>query len=171
MTFPAHWFGVSRSGTIVTFGIVPCTCTVDANQWRLYPDGLRTHDLIEIVATLKSEPQGMMLILAVVPSLSDAVYLMESARMALQAWDLAAREKAFGSPVIPPPTTGPTVPSEPLPAGHPDSYSMDDLRADLQLPAPITNYCNAPLPSMGGAGVHLCVYEHGHAGHHSWGGT
>ncbi len=187
MTFPAHWFGVSRIGTQVVFGMVPATCMVTATQWRLYPEGLRVSDMGNIVASLKSEPQGVMLILAVVETVGEAVYLMEAARICLRAWDDEVCAAHFAAPITPPPKTGPTVPSEPLPPGHPDSYSMDDLRADLQLSkdaghsptvagrfdvdqAPITDYCNAPLSSPGGAGVHLCVYEHGHVGPHSWGG-
>ncbi len=132
--FPPHWFTVSRAGAVISFELMPCANMVSAVQWRLYDEGLRTVDVVEAVELLRTCPRIHTLVLAYVDTIDAAHYYMESGRMALGAWDGHARERAFGDPIDPPKPAGEaSQAAEPLPAGHPDSYSMDDLRASLQL--------------------------------------
>lgn len=181
---PPHWFAMSRSGITIKFGLLPCNVTMDSSQWLLYPDSLRVSDLHHAVELLKKVPDNTTLILAYVDTIDTAHYLMESGRMVLDAWTLEDRTKAFAPPIQPPAPPGAgeaSQPAEPLPDGHPDSFSMDQLRAELdgkpRVPfgefynePPVINFCNEPLGTLK-TGMHLCVHEKGHSGKHSWEGA
>lgn len=126
---PPHWFTIFRQGTIIGATLQPCTCVVNATSWRLFPDSLRVSDLIPIMESLAKEPSHCSLVITYVDSIDSAHYLMEAARVALAAFDDATRERLFGPKPVPPGEA--ERPREPLPPGHPDSYSMDALRAHL----------------------------------------
>jgi hypothetical protein len=127
--FPPHWFTVYRAGTIIGATLQPANCLVQATSWRLYPESLRTSDLVNVLESLAREPANCSLVIAYVDCIDSAHYLMESARVALAAFDDATRDRLFGQAPVPP--TEADMPREALPAGHPDSFSMDELRKTL----------------------------------------
>lgn len=127
--FPPHWFTVYRAGSIIGATLQPVNCLVQATSWRLYPDSLRTSDLIHVLEALAKEPAHCSLVIAYVDSIDSAHYLMEAVRVALAAFDDATRDRLFGPPVVPP--TEAEKPREALPPGHPDSFPMEALRREL----------------------------------------
>lgn len=127
--FPPHWFTVYRSGTVIGATLQPANCLVQATSWRLYPESLRTSDLVAVFESLAKEPANCSLVVCYVDSIDSAHYLMESARVALAAFDDKTRDRLFGPPVVPP--TEADQPKPALPPGHPDSFSMDELRKTL----------------------------------------
>lgn len=130
--FPPHWFTVYRAGTVIGCTLQPANCLVPATSWRLYPDSLRTSDMIHILEALAKEPSNCSLVIAYVDSIDSAHYLMESARVALAAFDDATRDRLFSPPPVPP--TEADKPREALPPGHPDSFTMEALRTELDKP-------------------------------------
>lgn len=128
-SFPPHWFTLYRQGTIIGATLQPCTCVVNATSWRLFPDSLRVSDLIPIMESLAHEPSHCSLVLCYVDSIDSAHYLMEAARVALAAFDDATRDRLFGPAPVPPGEA--EKPREPLPPDHPDSFSMEALKAHL----------------------------------------
>lgn len=132
---PPHWFTVYRQGPVIGATLQPCTCVVNATSWRLFPDSLRVSDLIPVFESLAKEPSHCSLVIAYVDTIDSAHYLMEAARVALAAFDDDTRDRLFGPPVVPP--TEADQPREPLPPGHPDSFSMEALRAALGEKPPV----------------------------------
>ena len=130
--FPPHWLMLFRINTSIIFQLQPCNVVIPAAQWRLFPDGLRALDIAEIIPMLAKVPSHHALVICYVDSIDSAHYLMEACNAAVSFYDSDAREKLFN----PNPQThapGPTIPSEPLPAGHPDSFPMDALRSELAM--------------------------------------
>lgn len=128
--FPPHWFTVYRAGATVGFTLQPCSCLIQASSWRLYPESLRHWDLVSVIDSLQREPAHCSLVLSYVDSIDSAHYLMDSAKAALKCFDDATRERLFGPAPVPP--TEADKPREALPPGHPDSFSMEDLKKTLE---------------------------------------
>jgi len=132
--FPPHWFTIFRAGTEIGVTLQPCSTLINANQWRLFPEGLRTSDLVSILESLAKEPDNCSLVLAYVDTIDSAHYLMESGRVALAAFDGPTRDHLFSRPVVSPSEAD--RPTAPLPPGHPDSFPMEALREELHGKAP-----------------------------------
>lgn len=129
--FPPHWFTIYRHGRTIGATLQPCTALIQAHEWRLFPDSLRHADMVPLFESLKSEPEMCSLIICYVDSLESAHDLMDAARCALAQFDDKTRDRLFGPTPVPP--TEADKPREPLPLGHPDSFTMDELREHLQL--------------------------------------
>lgn len=134
--FPPHWFIMSKSGLSIHFSMVPCgSASIQSTQWRLFPDGLRALDLAELVPMLATVPDHHALVICYVDTIDTAHYLMECCRTVLACYTEEDRKKLFG-PEKPPFAPDAQAPTEPLPAGHADSFSMDHLRDELEKMGP-----------------------------------
>lgn len=128
--FPPHWFTVHRIGANVTFSLIPATSPIASYQWRLYVDGLRSSDMVDLIETLVREPQSVVFILTYVDTVDLAHFLMESARTALVSLGQQSMDKLFLTrPPVAVSDLGP--PPAEAPPGDPATFTMEELQASL----------------------------------------
>lgn len=128
MSFPPHFAVASHNGPSVTFSIVPIgQASINSNQWYFYAEGIRSSDFLDIIKLLTTLPNNFTVVVCLIESIDDAHYFLENGRSILEHCTYEERVDMFTDKSHPH-APDPIKPSEPLPPGHPDSFSMSDLQ-------------------------------------------
>lgn len=129
--FPPHWLVLARNGTHVAASLVPCSMmAVQATEWHTCE--LRDGEYPYILEELAKRGERSALVLDYVNNLDQAHHYMISWGVYLRHQLTAEMRAELFAPSPPVPMTDNAQPAEPLPAGHPDSFSMDELKHQLE---------------------------------------
>lgn len=134
--FPPHWFIATRHGASVNFSITPVNGVVHHHQIAYFFGTMAKdshHETKEALDTilryvLPTTPEQVPIIITCLFTLGDCIQLLSIANGVMLD---AKNDLETLFPPAPLFAVPPFPPSDPLPEGHADSYSMERLKADI----------------------------------------